>query len=161
MTLSFYPNLSSMKGQDMVAAFPLQIFFDGSCRVCNAEMETYRRKNPDGRLEFVDISGDQFRPEVYGRSLGDFMSELHVRDAHGNFTTGIDAFIAIWQAFPSGSAWRLAAALFGLPGIHLLSRGGYRVFARYRHLLPRRRQDCETSACSFNHEKTDSTKEGR
>jgi len=147
-------------GQDMAIAFPLQIFFDGSCRVCSAEMETYRQKNPDGRLEFVDISDDHFCPDDYDRSLADFMSELHVRDAQGKFTTGIDAFIAIWQAFPSGSVWRIAAATFGLPGIHLLSRGGYRVFARYRHLLPRRRQDCETGTCSLGHEKTDRAKGG-
>ncbi|MBW6508398.1 MAG: DUF393 domain-containing protein [Desulfuromonadales bacterium] len=143
----------------MAIAFPLQIFFDGSCRVCSAEMESYRRKNPNNRLEFIDISDDLFRSDTYGKSLGDFMAELHVRDANGNFTTGIDAFIAIWQSFPSGSVWRLAAATFGLPGIHTLSRGGYRVFARYRHLLPRRRQDCETDTCLLNHEKTKRAKE--
>lgn len=139
----------------MAIAFPLQIFFDGSCRVCSAEMEIYRRKNLDDRLEFVDISDDHFRPDDYGKSLGDFMSELHVRDVRGNFATGIDAFIAIWQAFPSGSVWRLAAAIFGLPGIHLLGRGGYRIFARYRHLLPQRRQDCESGTCSLGHDKSD------
>ncbi len=142
----------------MAITFPLQIFFDGSCRVCSAEMDNYRRKNPRQRLQFVDISEENFRPDEYGKSLGDFMAELHVRDAHGNFTTGIDAFIAIWQAFPSGSVWRLAAATLGLPGVHPLSRAGYRVFARYRHLLPQRRQDCETGTCSLNHEKTDSVK---
>lgn len=143
----------------MAITFPLQIFFDGSCRVCSAEMESYRRKNPDNRLEFIDISDDQFRPDAYDKALGDFMAELHVRDAAGNFTTGIDAFIAIWQAFPSGSLWRLAAATLGLPGILTLSRGGYRVFARYRHLLPRRQQDCAAGQCSLDHEKTDRTKE--
>ena len=148
-------------GQDMAMAFPLQIFFDGSCRVCSAEMETYRRKNPEQRLEFVDISDDHFRPDLYDKALGDFMAELHVRDAHGNFTTGVDAFIAIWQAFPSGSIWRLAAATCGLPGVHLLSRAGYRLFARYRHLLPRRQQDCENGTCFLNHEKTDRGSEKR
>ena len=139
----------------MAIAFPLQIFFDGSCRVCSAEMESYRRKNPANRLEFIDISADDFRPDEYGKSLGEFMSELHVRDAHGNFNTGIDAFIAIWQAFPSGSGWRFAASLLGLPGLNSLSRGGYRVFARYRHLLPRRNKECESDTCHLNHEKTD------
>ncbi|MFO7767317.1 MAG: DUF393 domain-containing protein [Pelovirga sp.] len=139
----------------MAIAFPLQIFFDGSCRVCSAEMENYRRKNPDNRLEFIDISADDFQPEKHGRSLGEFMSELHVRDADGNFATGIDAFIAIWQAFPSYSGWRLAAALLGLPGVNSVSRSGYRLFARYRHLLPRRDRKCDTGTCDRNHEKTD------
>lgn len=140
----------------MAIAFPLQIFFDGSCAVCSAEMESYQRKNPENRLIFIDISADNFNPRLYEKSLGEFMAELHVRDATGHYTTGVDAFIAIWQAFPSGSIWRFSAALFGLPGIHSLGRGGYRVFARYRHLLPRRRQlECETGSCHRNHHQRD------
>lgn len=83
------------------------------------------------------------------------MSELHVRDAQGNYYTGVDAFIAIWQAFPSGSMWRFAAALLGVPGVNSLSRGGYRVFARYRHLLPKRNQTCDTGGCDLDRKETD------
>lgn len=137
----------------MAIVFPLQIFYDGSCAVCSAEMESYKRKAPADRLLFVDISAADFNPDLYGKSLKQFMAELHVRDADGQFVTGVDAFIAIWQAFPAGSVWRIMAALAGLPGIHLIGRGGYRLFAQYRHLLPRRQHHCASDPCEGNHRK--------
>jgi predicted DCC family thiol-disulfide oxidoreductase YuxK len=139
-----------MIGQAMATVFPLKIFYDGSCRVCSAEMASYRRKNPQNRLQFVDISAPGFQPQDYGRTLADFMAELHVCDARGEFATGMDAFVAIWQAFPRRSLWRGMALLVGLPGIAPLSRAGYRLFARYRHLLPRRRQVCDNGSCNLH-----------
>jgi len=133
----------------MATIFPLEIFYDGSCAVCNAEMEAYRRKNPINRLRFIDISAADFAPENFGKSKAEFIDKLHVRDANGNYATGIDAFMLIWQAYPSGSPCRLLSGLIGFPGIHLLSRVGYYLFARNRHLLPKRQEDCETGTCRF------------
>ena len=42
-------------------AFPLQVFYDGSCSVCATEMDLYRRKEHGGRLIFVDISSPRKR----------------------------------------------------------------------------------------------------
>ena len=131
----------------MATAFPLEIFYDGSCLVCRSEMETYRRENPQNRLRFIDISATDFAAEKYGKSESEFMDKLHVRDAEGNFSTGVDAFMLIWQAYPSGSLCRLLGAVIGLPGINLFSHLGYRVFARYRHLLPKRKQECDGDTC--------------
>ncbi len=135
----------------MATAFPVQVFYDGSCLVCSREMESYRKNNPENRLQFIDISAADFNPKLFGKTLAEFMEQLHVRDAEGNFTTGVDAFMTIWQAYPSGSFWRLFSALIDLPGINCLSRFGYRVFARYRHLLPKRKQDCASGTCNLNH----------
>jgi predicted DCC family thiol-disulfide oxidoreductase YuxK len=78
------------------------------------------------------------------------MAQMHVRDANGSFYTGVDAFMTIWQAYPSGSLYRMLSALVGLPGINLFTRLGYSVFARYRHLLPKRHQDCDSGTCNLN-----------
>lgn len=134
----------------MATAFPLQIFYDGNCRVCTAEMETYRQRNPQNRLQFIDISSADFRAEDFGKTQQEFMAQLHVRDAEGVFTTGLDAFASIWQAYPGGSPQRLLSALVGLPGIELCGRLGYRLFARYRHLLPKRSSDCDTGSCNLS-----------
>lgn len=134
----------------MATAFPLQIFYDGNCRVCSAEMDSYRARNPQNRLRFIDISSPDFCAEDFGRTRQQFMAQLHVRDADGVFTTGLDAFVSIWQAYPGGSHQRLLGALVGLPGIELCGRLGYRLFARYRHLLPKRSTDCETGSCRFS-----------
>jgi len=134
----------------MATAFPVQVFYDGSCLVCSREMESYRKNNPENRLQFVDISAADFNPARFDKTLSDFMAQLHVRDAQGNFTTGVDAFMTIWQAYPSGSLWRLFSGLVGLPGINYLSRFGYQIFARNRHLLPKRKQDCDSGTCNLN-----------
>lgn len=133
------------------ATYPLEIFYDGSCLVCSREMELYRRRNPQQRLVFIDISRDDFCAEEYGRSQQQFMAALHIRDAGGRFSTGIDAFLVLWRAFPSGSLYRLFGGVISLPGVHLASRFGYALFARYRHLLPQRSDDCESGTCHLRH----------
>jgi len=135
----------------MTTAFPLQIFYDGACRVCSAEMDSYRKNNPQNRFNFIDISAEGFQAEKYGKTQAEFMVQLHVRAADGTFSTGIDAFVVIWQAYPSGSLCRLFGALVGVPGISLFSRFGYKAFARYRHLLPKREKDCLSGSCNLNH----------
>lgn len=127
--------------------YPLTIYFDGACRVCSAEMQHYRRKQHGGRLLFVDISSPEFRPAEGGPTQAEFMARMHVKDAAGSFFTGIEAFQVIWRACPE--PWlQHAAALLNLPGINQLARLGYALFARYRHLLPKK--SCGDGSCSIN-----------
>lgn len=134
----------------VVPDFPLTIFYDGSCIVCSREMEVYRRKSHGDRLRFVDISAPDFVAEDYGRTLEQFMAQLHVRDASGRYYLGVDAFPAIWQALPD-SGYRWFAELIGIPGLHLLAVFGYKVFARLRRYLPKRRRECVDGSCHFGH----------
>ena len=132
-------------------SYPLEIFYDGSCVVCSNEMDHYRQHNPLQRLRFIDISSPDFDAEAYGRSRQQFMAELHARDAEGRFYVGVDAFCVLWRAFPPGSRYRLFAAVISLPGLHLIARTGYFLFARYRHLLPKQKSNCEADTCHFKH----------
>ena len=134
-----------------MAKFPLEIFYDGSCIVCSTEMQAYRKNNPQGRLTFIDISAADFDAGAYGKTQDEFMARMHVRDAAGEFTTDVDAFSTIWQAYPSASIYRLFSAVIGFPGINLLSRFGYAVFARYRHLLPKKTPVCASGTCNLKH----------
>ncbi len=134
----------------MTSAYPLEIFYDGNCIVCSREIDHYRRNNPAGRLMFIDISDAGFAAEHYGKSRDEFMAKMHVRDVSGTFLAGVDAFLAIWQAYPSGSRYRLLAQLVSLPPITPMIRVGYALFARYRHLLPKRRGSCDSGACDLH-----------
>lgn len=131
--------------------FPLQIFYDGSCSVCAGEMAIYRRKNPENRLRFIDISDDRFDPRAYDKPLEDFMAKLHARDREGRWFEGVDAFVALWRAFPSPSGYRLLAAAVSLPGIKHVARVGYRLFARYRKHLPKSKKGCDDDRCRPGH----------
>ena len=118
----------------MSPVYPLTIFYDGACGVCLSEMNYYR-SIADDRIRFIDIAAEDFVAEEHDRSMNDFMSELHVRDAKGRFYTGVEAFRALWNSLPS-PFYPLLSNLVGLPGIHLASKAGYAAFARFRHLLP-------------------------
>ena len=128
-------------------AFPLQIFFDGSCSVCAGEMEVYLGKEHGGRLLFVDISAPEFDPSPYGITLDAFMYEMHAIDREGRVYRGVEAFRAIWQAFPASTRYGLLAALVSLPVVDFLARLAYRGFARTRKYLPKNRAECKDWTC--------------
>jgi len=127
-------------------AFPLQVFYDGTCSVCAAEMDIYRRKEHAGRLIFVDISRPDFDPAPHGISLQEFMHEMHCIDRQAQVFRGIEAFRAIWQAFPHSARYRYLATLIALPGVNPLARLAYWSFARIRKHLPKRHR-CDSGVC--------------
>lgn len=127
--------------------FSLQVFYDGSCSVCAAEMGVYRSKEHGGRLLFVDVSAPGFDPTPYGITLDAFMYEMHAIDREGRVYRGVDAFRAIWQAFPSSTLYGLLGTLVALPGINVVARLAYRGFARIRKYLPKNRDAYRDGSC--------------
>lgn len=130
-----------------IPAFPLRVFYDGSCSVCAGEMEVYRRKEHGGRLVFVDVSDPEFDPTPYGITLDAFMYEMHAIDGAGRVYRGVEAFRAIWRAFPASTLYGLLGALVTTPGIDSLARLAYRGFARIRKYLPKRQDECADGVC--------------
>jgi len=133
--------------------YPLRIFFDGSCSVCAAEMEVYRRKEHDGRLQFVDISAPGFDPAPYGISLEAFLYEMHAIDREKHVYRGVEAFAAIWRAFPASTLYGLLGSLAMFPGINLLARAAYWSFARLRKYLPKTAAACRDGTCGLGRDR--------
>lgn len=136
-----------------VPAYPLLIFFDGSCAVCSAEMAIYQGKEHAGRLNFIDISAPGFDPTPYGITLEAFMYEMHALDRENRLYRGVEAFRAIWQAFPASSRYGLLGTLVTTPGINLLARLAYWSFARLRRFLPSSRSACPDKSCGLGRNK--------
>lgn len=130
--------------------FPIRIYYDGACSVCATEIERYGRRDRAGRLELVDISDPAFDPAPLGFTLADFMYQMHVIDRAGRVYRGVEAFWAIWQAFPSSTFLGLLGALLMLPGVNGAARLCYRGFARIRKYLPKRGNGCTTGSCRIN-----------
>ena len=135
--------------------FPLQIFYDGSCSVCNREIETYRSADHQGRLACIDISDAGFDPTQYGIPLKELMYELHAIDQRGTVYRGVDAFWAIWQAFPSSTLFGLLGKAIQLPLINSLARLCYKGFARIRPYLPQRDASCDSGTCRIGRKRSD------
>jgi predicted DCC family thiol-disulfide oxidoreductase YuxK len=132
--------------------FPLQVFYDGSCSVCATEIERYRRRDHDARLITVDISAPGFDPAPFGISLEEFMYQMHAIDQGGRVFRGVEAFWAIWQAFPSSTLLGLCGTLITLPLINPLARLCYSIFAGLRGYLPKRSGDCSSGSCRIGKE---------
>lgn len=133
-----------------IPAYPLKIFYDGSCSVCAAEMEFYRRKEHGDRIHFIDISAAEFDPAPYGITLEAFMHEMHAIDQNNHVYRGVEAFRAIWQAFPASTRYGLLGALVTLPGVNSLARLAYWCFARIRKYLPKSGDDCNDGTCRIS-----------
>ncbi len=126
------------------------IFFDGSCSVCASESRHYKSKDLHGQLLLVDISEEGFEPERYGKTMDDFMAQMHVLDQQGQFFLGVNAFPAIWQALP-GRFFAFFAMFLMLPGVHIVAQLAYVLFARYRKKLFPVKDKCDSGTCRINH----------
>jgi predicted DCC family thiol-disulfide oxidoreductase YuxK len=126
--------------------FPIRIFYDGTCFICAAEIEYYLRKNHSGKLVAVDIIATDFDPNPYHIPLESFMYELHVIDQRGEVYRGVDAYWAIWQAFPTSTFYGVMGAIILMPVINPAARLLYKGFARIRPYLPKRK-NCDSGAC--------------
>jgi predicted DCC family thiol-disulfide oxidoreductase YuxK len=128
--------------------FPIRIFYDGSCIVCASEIEHYLRREHCGRLVAVDISSPEFNSEPFHIPLEKFMYELHVIDSTGTVYKGVEAFWAIWQAFPTSTVYGIMGAIVTAPVLNLLARLFYKGFANIRPYLPKRHV-CDSGTCSI------------
>ncbi|HEX9873068.1 MAG TPA: DUF393 domain-containing protein [Deferrimonas sp.] len=131
---------------------PLTVFYDGACSICAAEISRYRPHQGPERLVFVDISAPDFDPAAYGLTREAVETEMHAIDGDGAVYTGVAAFTAIWRIVP-GFFYSVLAEVLDLPGVRDLARLGYKIFARYRYLLPRRTAECADESCNLGHRK--------
>jgi len=65
----------------------------------------------------------------------------------------VEAFAAIWQAFPTLLLYGLLGALVMFPGVNLLARTAYWSFARIRPFLPKTRSTCTSGSCAIGRDK--------
>ena len=127
--------------------FPIRVFFDGSCSVCASEIEHYLNQEHTGKIIAVDISAPDFDPEPHQITKDAFMHELHVIDNEGNVYRGVEAFLAIWQAFPDLTTYRVMGAILSLPVINPMAHILYKGFAGIRQYLPKRKSSCSNGIC--------------
>ena len=133
--------------------FPVHVFFDGSCSVCAAKIEYYLHRNRDGRLAAVDVSRPDFDPKQFGISQADFMQQLHVIDSQGRVFRGVEAFWAIWQAFPASNLYGFLGTLIMLPGFNAVARLIYKGFASIRRYFPKHGGACVNDNCRKDRER--------
>lgn len=109
------------------------VYFDGSCPLCQAEINYYRRMNQTGDLCFIDVSEtDAKTPDGITRARA--MERFHVRASDGRIISGAAAFVELWRHLPG---WRWAARAASLPGVVFVLEIGYRMFLPVRPFIAR------------------------
>lgn len=129
--------------------FPLRVFYDGSCFVCSTEIEHYLGLDHGGKLQGVDVSAQDFDTEPFGIPLDEFMFELHAIDSGDRIYRGVEAFWAIWQAFPAATVYGFMGAIITMPLVNPAARLLYKGFARIRRYLPKR-HTCSNGTCRID-----------
>lgn len=116
-----------------IASEKLTVYYDGSCPLCRAEINHYRKRDGGLRLDLCDVSNDAAQlPEDLGRDAA--MARFHVRRPDGQLVSGAAAFTELWAAVPG---WRRIAPAARLPVIRHGLELGYRMFLPVRPLLSR------------------------
>ena len=114
--------------------YPLTLFYEAACALCNAEMSNLMLRNTAGLLRFVDVSAPGFKDCPPGTTLPELMALMHGLTADGRVLRGVEVFRLAYSAVGIPQV----AAITSLPLIAPLSEKLYALIARNRHRLPRR-----------------------
>jgi predicted DCC family thiol-disulfide oxidoreductase YuxK len=108
-------------------------YFDGSCPLCRAEIDHYRRQDIENSLRFVDISRTT-ETLPYLLTQQQAMKRFRILTGNGRLVSGAAAFVDVWSRLPR---WRWAARVASLPVAMTILEFGYRLFLPVRPILSR------------------------
>ena len=115
------------------------ILYDSLCRLCNTEIDYYRRNDPEKIFEYVDIMRSEFDAGTYKLTKSDVHKYFHVIDEKGNVLKGVEAFNFIWIKLDKFIILqKMYSSRFGRGLMEL----GYKGFIVIRPLLPRK-ESCD------------------
>ena len=115
-------------------AYPLTLYYEAACPLCNAEMNNLMLRNTAGLLRFVDVSAPDFKVLPPGTTQADLMALMHGLTADGRVLRGVEVFRLAYSAVGIPQV----ASITSLPLIAPMSERLYALIARNRHRLPRR-----------------------
>lgn len=114
--------------------YPLTVYFDASCGLCNSEMQAIKTHDVGQRLALVDCSAANFDDTTFrseGITRADMMACLHVRDGRGTWIKGVAAFELLYRSVNMPTLARLWGGRFSRP----VMERAYPWVARHRNLL--------------------------
>jgi predicted DCC family thiol-disulfide oxidoreductase YuxK len=110
---------------------PTEVYYDGSCGLCNAACRWAQKRDVHGSLAFRDAM-DPLVTERLGPERERLVREMLVRAPKGQLAGGFAGWLAVLRVLPR---WRVLAAALALPPVRWLGPPLYRLVARHRHLF--------------------------
>ena len=114
--------------------YPMTVYFDASCGLCNSEMQAIKAHDAAQSLILMDCSSADFDDSPFQSesiTREDMMACLHVRDGLGKWIKGVDAFELLYRTVGK----TVVASLWGGRLTRPLAERVYPWVARHRQLL--------------------------
>ena len=116
-------------------SFALEVFFDGSCPLCQREIAYYQKLDIARKLGWVDVSQNHATcPDGFCQQ--DLIKRFHVRTNEGQVVSGAAGFALMWTMLPG--AWKYAGLIAQWWPMNALLELAYRTFLPFRPWLQRR-----------------------
>ena len=114
------------------------ILYDSHCKLCNAEIEYYKKKDPNNIFDYIDIMNPEFIAQNFGLKKSDVHKYFHVISKEGKVLKGVEAFHYIWIELDT---FHLLQKLYSFKLGQNIMKLGYNAFVVIRPILPRKK-DC-------------------
>lgn len=115
------------------------ILYDSYCKLCNAEIEYYKKKDPGQVFDYIDIMNPKFSAESFQLTKGEVHKYFHVVREDGSILRGVEAFNFIWKKL---NTFSFLQVLYRIDLGKKLLNFGYNGFIKLRPYLPRK-NDCD------------------
>ena len=119
------------------------MFFDSLCPVCSKEVVLLKKLDKKSKVDFIDIAGPDFEPEIYGLGMDDFIQSIRGLNHKGELIEGVEVFRVIYSEL--GFGWLINWSR--LPVLNSLANAGYRAFAKIRPRFSN--LECESDRCTI------------
>ena len=105
----------------------MKVYFSGSCNICNAEINHYKKKTCD--INYVDISKNKDE-HIKHLSKKDLFRRMHVYH-DGKIISGSESFLVLWDTLPR---WRYLSFFLKLPLLRQIWKIAYETLALLLYL---------------------------
>ena len=103
------------------------LFYDGGCRMCDAEITLYKKMDTTQCMRFVDVT-DPSADLPLDLDKKTALSRFHVLTRDERVLSGVLAFSEVWKQLPR---WRWAGFVASQPVIREILEVGYKIFLKY------------------------------
>lgn len=145
----------------MNTTYPLTIYYDSSCPLCNQEIMRLKQRDQQNNLILIDCSADNFVTPAGVPSQQKMMELMHAFTADGKWLIGVPAFRLAY----AGVGFQFVADWLDKPLVSCAMHKIYPVIAKHRYLIPgwfaavwfnwlaaqslRRSQSCANGQCKI------------
>ena len=116
----------------MNATYPIKIYYDSSCPLCNQEMSRLKQHDHADKLNLIDCSSANFVAPDGAPDKTEMMKLLHVLTADGLWVIGVPAFRLAY----AGVGFNFVSDWLDKPHINRMMNRLYPLIARYRYIIP-------------------------